>query len=507
MLKPKFLALFIAPILLVGAFLVIPEMVRPVQAAAATVVYDLFATDGYVNLADGTAIYDYGFVGGREGQPMTFQASVKAATNPGSVVTLPAPPQPTAGVIAADEMQLAGNAQLPAPIIYASTRDIVEIRLKNLGVTNPNAANDPHTIHLHGMDVAAANDGVPETSVAAVPANECADGKTASDCSTHKGSAPGAGNVIVYMFAPIYPGTYIYHCHQEADIHIQMGMYGAMVIYNPTDPAAKTGPGSGKGGTLYGWHYDKDYVMLLSEVDVRQHTSEEGTYKPAPNDPTDWDPVDFQPQYWLINGLSFPNTIHVDDGSGFKWTDWITAHPGYDPFIQGSVSTRHPGTVLTNGDKVLIRMINIGEQTQPMHMHGFHGKVLGSDARAWTWANPPGTRLGAGLEKDTLTIGAGETYDWLIDMHQQTATSTYDPGTDTRYDTSSNLPVSNTQVNSPAIPIPADDPAYVPGPVVSGSTLGQDTGQYFPFHSHDDYKDTNNGDYPGGMFTMIETLP
>ena len=43
---------------------------------------------------------------------------------------------------------------------------------------------------------------------------------------------PGAGNVIVYMFSPKQPGTYMYHCHQEADIHVQMGMYGALVIYN-----------------------------------------------------------------------------------------------------------------------------------------------------------------------------------------------------------------------------------------------------------------------------------
>jgi hypothetical protein len=27
--------------------------------------------------------------------------------------------------------------------------------------------------------------------------------------------------------------------------------------------------------------------------------------------------------------------------------------------------------------------------------------------------------------------------------------------------------------------------------------------QYFPFHNHDDYKATNNGIYPGGMFTFI----
>ena len=96
----------------------------------------------------------------------------------------------------------------------------------------------------------------------------------------------------------------MYHCHQEASIHVTMGMYGSLVVYNPTDPAAQTGPGMGKGGNLFGWNYDKDYVMLLTDTDIRQHASELGT---GP----DFNPVTYQPQYWFINGLSFPNTVHA----------------------------------------------------------------------------------------------------------------------------------------------------------------------------------------------------
>ena len=132
-------------------------------------------------------------------------------------VTVPAPPVDRS---LPPSYHLAGNAQFPAPVIYAAVGDVVQINLKNLGVTITSAPNDPHTIHLHGLDVDAANDGVPETSVAAVPAN--------------LKKTPGAGNVVVYMFAPHNAGTYMYHCHQEASIHVQMGMYGALVVYNPT---------------------------------------------------------------------------------------------------------------------------------------------------------------------------------------------------------------------------------------------------------------------------------
>jgi FtsP/CotA-like multicopper oxidase with cupredoxin domain len=276
------------------------------------------------------------------------------------------------------------------------------------------------------------------------------------------------------------------------------------VVYNPTDAAAVAGPGMGAGGNLHGWSYDKDYLLLLSETDIRQHAAE-GQKKA-------YNPVDFKPQYWFINGLSFPNTVHA--GLGFNWTTWIAAHPGYDPFIVGSVSG---GTTGTPGEKVLLRVINLGFQTQPMHMHGYHAKIIGSDQRAWPWANTPGvTPFGEGMEKNTLTIGSGETYEWLIDFGQQTlASSTYDPGTQTRYTATG--PVSNTLTTSPAIPDPfAPGFAYVGGPTVGPdgnqgtgglpAELPITTGQYFPFHNHDDYKATNNGVYPGGMFTLINTM-
>jgi len=153
-------------------------------------------------------------------------------------------------------------------------------------------------------------------------------------------------------------------------------------------------------------------------------------------------------------------------------------------------------------------MINMGFETQPMHMHGYHGKVIGSDARGWTWGY---AAFNAGLEENTLTIGSGETYDWLVDFGQQSFQSTYQPGSQSRYDPATNLPLPNTDTGFPAIP-EAGDPIgepYIGGPTVTGVVPGGALGlpyqnsQFFPFHNHDDYKATNNGVYPGGMFTML----
>jgi manganese oxidase len=492
--------------------------------APGSVTYNIYATDGFVTLADGTQIYDYGFIGGRADRPLQW---LNEDNTLGSLGGAPAP-APSPGPMSDAEKLLQGNAQLPGPLIYAAVGDVVTINFKNLGVYNTGAPNDPHSIHLHGLDVNAANDGVPETSVGAVPANLCqpednpVNAPSGMNCSD-AGMTPvhGAGNVIVYMFTPRRAATYMYHCHQEADIHVQMGMYGALVIYNPTDPAAATGPGSGKGGRLFGWSYDRDYVLLETEVDVRQHCSEQGTYANGlcPGIPTEpgqldaWNPVDYKPQYWLLNGLSFPNTVHVStDPAGINWDNWIQSHPGYDPLIVGRAGPR------TN-QRVLLRMINLGFETQPMHMHGYHAKVIGSDQRAWPWANSPGdTPFGQGLEKNTFTVGSGETYELLINMNDQAVRSTYPAGTQTRYYDGSvdcqaaiqaagikvpaiNDPVANTITRCP---VTRD---YIGGPAVSGTALGPSTSQFFPFHNHDDYKATNNGTYPGGMFTMIIPVP
>jgi len=556
-MKFKRLATIFSVALVVSGLAIAPGTAPPVQAQN-SITYILYATDGYIQLADGTVLYMYGFVGGRSTDYVVYQNSMVAPPGapktyvPGALVdgTPVQPPAVGKGVACqgltwltaanntACVTQLAGNAQFPAPLIRAAKLDTVEIRLKNLGVTTKTAPNDPHSIHLHGLDVNAANDGVPETSVGAIPANAV---------------MPGAGNTIFYYFTPMHAGTYMYHCHQEADIHVQMGMFGALVVYEPGDAAYtswfSTGTPTG-GGTLMGWSWTKETILLLSEFDVRQHVSEQqGLGGNAA-----FNPVTYQPQYWSINGLSFPNTIHVAPPGVLlagvtNWFDqvWLPAHKGYDPLIVGSVGA---------GDKVLLRTINMGFETQPMHMHGFHGKIIGSDQRAWPWANDPllPTPSGQGMEKNTLTIGSGETYEWLLDFSTWqgrvqpagTAAGLYQPGTESRMNNTFNAlgvltnvrcdatkplnaPMPNTATTCAPIldPVVVPPASYIGGPTVGpilpdpalpGSVPGNllkagfgpnfaFQGQLFPFHNHDDYKATNNGVYPGGMFTMIATMP
>jgi len=111
--------------------------------------------------------------------------------------------------------------------------------------------------------VNAANDGVPETSVGAIPLNM---------------AMPGAGNINLlllysdarrHLYVPLPPGGR----YPRADGHVR-----ALVVYEPTDAAYlswfSTGTATG-GGTLMGWNWTKENILLLSEFDVRQHVAEQ----------------------------------------------------------------------------------------------------------------------------------------------------------------------------------------------------------------------------------------
>ena len=114
--------------------------------------------------------------------------------------------------------------------------------------------------------------------------------------------------MIVYMAAAKFAGETIWQTDQKTDTPSQMGMYGALVVYSAEDRADPNsayhhgGPGSGYGGTIYGWKYDRDYVLLESEISPYQHVSVE-THSV-------YNPINYHPTYWALNGLSFPNTIH-----------------------------------------------------------------------------------------------------------------------------------------------------------------------------------------------------
>ncbi|MGY0484470.1 copper resistance system multicopper oxidase [Endobacter medicaginis] len=111
------------------------------------------------------------------------------------------------------------NGSTPAPILRWRQDDTVE-----LNVTN--RLDEPSSIHWHGLRVPAHMDGVPGLSFG--------------------GIAPG--DTFTYRFPLHQSGTYWYHSH--SGFQEQTGLYGALII-DPRDG--------------YAQHFDRDYVMVLSD--------------------------------------------------------------------------------------------------------------------------------------------------------------------------------------------------------------------------------------------------
>lgn len=168
------------------------------------------------------------------------------------------------------------------------------------------------------------------------------------------------GETGVYRFSALRPGSYFYF-DPTAPEHQQMGLYGALVVL----PAA--------GGSAF----DQEFTMVLSEMDSVGH---EKTREALALGSEGYDWRGYAPNYFLINGLAFPDTEH------------------------------DPGTMVhtRSGERLLIRAINAGQRAHSMHLHGYHFRIAAINGVPW-----PDSPL-----KDTALIRPGESYDLVFDVDQ-----------------------------------------------------------------------------------------
>ncbi len=62
--------------------------------------------------------------------------------------------------------------------------------------------------------------------------------------------------------------------------------------------------------------------MLLSEFEIAATPQKARMSRGSPRSAGRYlqSGAHYKPQYWFINGLSFPNTIHVGFPSGYSWS-------------------------------------------------------------------------------------------------------------------------------------------------------------------------------------------
>ncbi len=221
------------------------------------------------------------------------------------------------------------DISFPAKTWIATEGDSVYIKAWNI-------SQDHHTIHLHGLDVDMMNDGDPMTSFEL----------------DHQ-------EKFTYKFKAKHAGTFLYHCHTADVVHVQMGMYG-MVVVKPQDPmTAWTG----------GPRFEKEYSFLMSELDSTWHN------KPPKHDTTSMTVriPKYLPSYFLINGKS--KQLFTDT-------------------ILGNTSSN-----------IYLRLANIGFYDNQV--------ILPAELNAWI-IDSDGRPLPKARKRDTLNISPGERYGVMV---------------------------------------------------------------------------------------------
>ncbi len=168
------------------------------------------------------------------------------------------------------------------------------------------------------------------------------------------------GKTFVYEFVATPAGTRIYHSHVDPEVQMELGLYGALII-EPREPEPVK--------------FDREYTILLDEL-----------------------AIDFTPRVAL--GKERLPMAEFGNGRGGE------LH--YDLFLMnGKASSAIPPIALKAGERVRIRLINVGSLPHAMHTHGHVFKIIATDGNPV----PPGAQL----RKDTILIGPGERYDLELD--------------------------------------------------------------------------------------------
>lgn len=412
----------------------------PAQAAIDGVTgpnFDLTASEGYVSIADGGSIYSWGY-------------------------------------------SVDGQMQLPGPTLIVNAGDTVVVKLTN------------------GLPAAAGNVSIvfPGQDVSVSTTDAGVQGELAHE-------AP-SGGTVTYTFTASEAGTYQYHSGTQPDLQVEMGLYGALIVRpDPADPAVvacgtPNYDDALNAGAAYAHTdtcFDREYLFLLSEIDIDIHQAAEMQAGGA--GPIVLPAGAYRSEYWLMNGRAAPDTM---------------AAPG------NTLLTSQPYSILPRmhpGEKLLIRLVSGGRELHPFHTHGNHARVLARDGGLLT-TGPAGTGALAGPLLFTIPGVPGGTVDAIFEWTGK------DLGWDMYGHTSDDPALLEPHEWAPdhGVPIPVDLPSLSSlafGGFYSGSPylgalgalppgeggLNPDAGFTYMWHSHNERELVNNDVFPGGMMTML----
>ncbi len=182
----------------------------------------------------------------------------------------------------------------PSPVIRVERGDSVKITLENTHYL-------PHTIHLHGVDhpyltqEGRGNDGVPLTDEPPVM----------------------PGETKTYSLKPRQAGTMFYHCHVQTDKHLMMGLQGMFVVEEnrPNNWVQTLNIGAGHvrhPSVAVKESFDHEYDLHYQNIDKELNQIIQSMNDPrliAKKMNREYDITQAKPDYFLLNGHSFPYTL------------------------------------------------------------------------------------------------------------------------------------------------------------------------------------------------------
>jgi len=236
-----------------------------------------------------------------------------------------------------------GGCPISGPVLELGVGQTANVTLDMMMAPQENPPYHGHTIHWHGLDVYQSEDGVPETGAAVL------------------------GDNYRFTVDSRYVGSHMYHCHVHTVKHLEMGMYGPVIV--------KAVDGSGNflntinsGGPTY----DYEWNMMFSSVDPAYHS--------AVGDSTVF--ADYNPRYFLING-----------------------NEGRSRSAPAEVFTAAPGA------KVAIRLMGIQSVNTTFEIRNASGSRV-----SFTQHNFDGYKLPSARTVSSVDLSPGQTTDIMLTL-------------------------------------------------------------------------------------------
>jgi hypothetical protein len=164
------------------------------------------------------------------------------------------------------------------------------------------------------------------------------------------------GGRFIYEFTLHQAGTFFYHSHMA--MQEMMGLLGAFIMHPKQ---------------AYQPYVDKDFVILLQE-------------------------------YAVLPNNTIPNSMNME-------FNWLT--------FNGKVAPAMTPLIVRRGDRVRIRLINLGMDHHPIHLHGNTFVVTGSEGGRQPQAiwGPANTVLVGAAQARDVEFVANNPGDWMLHCH------------------------------------------------------------------------------------------